>query len=176
MSQFAGWATPTQSCNHKNETVQLPTKAIIVRFVSVLIYRCIDVCRTFYLFEFCWCLDLVSARAGFGWERRWWRTSFKTTCCSHNTTMLSGRRSAPTTPCNQKVGMINEHWSCCAKQYTSWRPCCMRLCPIAHAWQMLCWTSCRTGRVFLLRSIGCIVRFFCSCSVALLPFECTRCS
>jgi hypothetical protein len=127
MSQFAGWATPTQSCNHKNETVQLPTKAIIVRFVSVLIYRCIDVCRTFYLFEFCWCLDLVSARAGFGWERRWRRTSFKTTCCSHNTTML-------------------------------------------------CWTSCRTERVFLLRPIRCIVRFSCSCSVALLPFECTRCS
>jgi hypothetical protein len=30
-----------------------------MRFVSVLIYRCIDVCRTFYLFEFCWCLDLA---------------------------------------------------------------------------------------------------------------------
>jgi hypothetical protein len=73
-------------------------------------YRCIDVCRTFYLFEFCWCLDLVSARADFGWERHWRQTSFKTTCCSHNTTML-------------------------------------------------CWTSCRTGRVFSLRPIGCIVRF-----------------
>jgi hypothetical protein len=48
---------------------------------------------------------------------------------------LSGRRSAPTTPCNQKVRMINAHWSCCAEQYISWRPCCMRLCPIAHAWQ-----------------------------------------
>jgi hypothetical protein len=41
---------------------------------------------------------------------------------------LSGRRSAPATPSNQKVSMIDEHRSCCAEQYISYRPWRPRLC------------------------------------------------